>query len=107
MLIHETVATADKNSPSIKRTYAARTTRSRTRSLAEAMWFAIWKTCVQCVRGVRWSRLALTVNRERKALALLSDDQLQDIGLSRAEICRETNRHWTDLPRSRLQGDDW
>ena len=45
--------------------------------------------------------LAYKVYRERQALLALSDDELRDIGLSRADARREANRPLWDLPEIR------
>jgi len=43
---------------------------------------------------VRWFQL----HRERAVLASLSDDALKDIGLSRADIQQEAERHFWEDP---------
>ncbi|WP_338490193.1 DUF1127 domain-containing protein [Pseudomonas trivialis] len=43
---------------------------------------------------VRWH----TVYRERRLLAALNDDALKDIGLSRADVEQESQRHFWDDP---------
>jgi uncharacterized protein YjiS (DUF1127 family) len=45
--------------------------------------------------------LALQVRRERRTLAGLSDGMLKDIGLTRADVDRETHRALWDLPADR------
>ncbi|MGY2200564.1 DUF1127 domain-containing protein [Pseudomonas gingeri] len=48
---------------------------------------ALWQ------RLVRWHDLS----RERQLLAAMSDDALKDMGLSRADVDRETHQHfWND-----------
>jgi uncharacterized protein YjiS (DUF1127 family) len=44
-------------------------------------------------RVARWYEL----HRQRRQLAKLSDDALKDLGLSRADVYRETEQHfWND-----------
>ena len=45
--------------------------------------------------------LALQVRRERRMLAGLSDGMLKDIGLTRADVHRETGRALWDVPADR------
>lgn len=45
----------------------------------------------------RWRQLS----RDRTELARLSDDCLRDIGLSRADVCRESVRPFWDDPLKR------
>jgi uncharacterized protein YjiS (DUF1127 family) len=45
--------------------------------------------------------LALQVRRERRMLAGLSDGMLKDVGLTRADVQRETGRALWDLPAER------
>lgn len=45
----------------------------------------------------RWHKL----HRERIQLASLSDDALKDIGLSRADVYEETDRHFWQDPMKR------
>ena len=44
---------------------------------------------------------ARTAQRERRALAKLDDRMLKDIGLTRSEAYRETQRDFFDLPKPR------
>ncbi|MGC1329395.1 DUF1127 domain-containing protein [Pseudomonas sp.] len=53
---------------------------------------AVWQRLVGRVR--RWRQLAW----ERHQLALMSDDMLKDIGMSRADVSREVERHFWDDP---------
>lgn len=46
--------------------------------------------------------LCLQIYTERRALAKLSDEQLQDIGIHRADANSECRRSCFDLPRQRL-----
>ncbi|MEO1330528.1 MAG: DUF1127 domain-containing protein [Pseudomonadota bacterium] len=48
----------------------------------------------------RW-RVCAQVARERRALRELSDHQLRDLGLSRADVEREAHRPFWDAPRRR------
>jgi uncharacterized protein YjiS (DUF1127 family) len=41
---------------------------------------------------------AFEVWRQRQALLTLDDRMLKDIGVSRADVCREAARHFWDLP---------
>ena len=45
--------------------------------------------------------LALQVRRERRMLAGLGDGMLKDIGLTRADVDRETHRALWDVPADR------
>ncbi len=45
--------------------------------------------------------LALQVRRERRMLAGLSDSMLKDVGLTRADVHRETGRALWDVPVQR------
>lgn len=45
----------------------------------------------------RWQELA----RERRQLAMLGDEALKDLGLSRADVLRESERPFWDDPRGR------
>lgn len=45
--------------------------------------------------------LAYRVRRERRALLALGDRGLKDIGLSRADVQREVNRGFWDIPMQR------
>ena len=45
--------------------------------------------------------LALQVRRERRMLAGMSDGMLKDIGLTRADVHRETGRALWDVPADR------
>lgn len=47
-----------------------------------------------------------SVRKERDSLANLSDDQLRDIGLHRAEAERESQRLYFDLPKDRETNED-
>ncbi len=55
------------------------------------------------IKGV-WQRVAARVRRwrqlawERHQLAAMSDDMLKDIGMSRADVSREMERHFWDDP---------
>ena len=53
--------------------------------------------------GSVWNkvRTAFQVMRERRALAAMGADQLADLGLSDADVMRETGRPMWDLPRGR------
>ena len=44
---------------------------------------------------------AYAVFRERRALMALSDRSLKDLGLSRADVYREANRPWWEIPDNR------
>jgi uncharacterized protein YjiS (DUF1127 family) len=53
-------------------------------------------------RGARLLRRlldALEVHRQRRALRELPDELLKDIGVTRADVSRETGRPFWDLPR--------
>jgi uncharacterized protein YjiS (DUF1127 family) len=55
-------------------------------------------------RGARWAAwlsLCLVRRRERQTLRMLNDDQLKDIGLSRADVERECRRWPWDGTRQR------
>lgn len=45
--------------------------------------------------------LCMQIRAERKALAKLTDHQLQDIGIHRADAIAECQRSWLDLPQQR------
>ncbi len=47
--------------------------------------------------------LLAQISRERRALARLSDEQLQDIGLTRKSAVRESSRHVFEIPVNRLR----
>ena len=61
----------------------------------------------ECASSHWWSSLAQRVDRwytqhlERETLAKLSDDALEDIGLSRADIHREIERPFCNDPLRR------
>ena len=55
---------------------------------------------------VEYLQLVNSVRRERRHLAKLSDSQLDDLGISRAEANAEASRGWPDLPKSRMSGID-
>lgn len=46
--------------------------------------------------------LCIEVKRERAVLAKLSDEELRDIGIHRADADAESRRHFHDLPADRL-----
>jgi len=48
-----------------------------------------------------WLAEAMEVRRQRRALLGLSDVMLKDIGLSRADALRETDRRFWDMPGGR------
>lgn len=52
-------------------------------------------------RLARYVLLALRVRAERRQLAMLSDAQLEDIGVSRADADREAGRPLLDIPAYR------
>ena len=54
--------------------------------------------------GLRYMVLALRIRRERNQLAAMSDDQLKDLGISRAEANIETTRDLLDIPEHRKAG---
>ena len=55
---------------------------------------------VEAVPWYVWLELCLTRWRERRRLQELNDDQLKDIGLSRADVERECRRWpWDGHPR--------
>ncbi|MQY42802.1 DUF1127 domain-containing protein [Epibacterium sp. SM1969] len=61
-------------------------------------------TTTQALRPARRSVFSLIANlaairRQRKALLALSDEALDDLGLTRAEVNREAARGLWDLPR--------
>lgn len=59
---------------------------------------AIWKQLKALARKIS---IAYTVYDERRALAKLSNDMLDDMGLTRAEINKECNRSILDVPTNR------
>lgn len=60
------------------------------------------REALQCGRWAAWVGLCLTRRRERRALRELDDDQLKDIGLSRADVERECRRWpWEGGARAR------
>ena len=54
-----------------------------------------WSILSGAFRTVLWWA---QVANQRKALLTLSDDQLNDIGLSRADAVREARRHFWNVP---------
>lgn len=63
----------------------------------------VWQAFVSGVR--RWwamQQLKSAVRLERKELLDLSDEQLRDIGIDRAQALRESARDSGDLPADRL-----
>jgi uncharacterized protein YjiS (DUF1127 family) len=52
---------------------------------------------------IGWLLLGLAVARERRQLAAMSERDLKDIGLSRADAAREAARTCWDLPVDRLR----
>ncbi len=64
---------------------------------------AIARTSQRTVRTAVFDRawLALTVWKERRALARLDDRALKDIGLSPADVEHEMNRSIFDVPGNR------
>ena len=49
------------------------------------------------------ARLAIRVHQERRALALLDDNTLSDLGLSRGDVFAESSRPFWDLPSDRTR----
>lgn len=45
--------------------------------------------------------LVETIRKERAALAKMSDEQLRDMGLHRADADRESQRDYLDIPENR------
>ena len=107
MLIHRIVAATDEIRTSARRTANRRATHSLARRVAETIWRATWHTGAHVIRERRRRRLAESIHRERQVLARLSEDQLKDIGITRAEALREASRDWGDIPRSRQDSNDW
>jgi len=52
-------------------------------------------------RTVRWLNLCMEIHTERKSLARLTDQQLRDIGIHRADVDAECRRSIFDLPPQR------
>ena len=52
-------------------------------------------------RTVTWLNLCMEIHAERKTLARLSDQQLRDIGIHRADVDAECRRSVFDLPPQR------
>ena len=107
MMIHRVVAATDEKGTSTRRTGNGHVTRSFARMVAETLWHATWHTGAHVIRERRRRRLAESIHRERQVLARLSEDQLKDIGITRAEALREASRDWGDVPRSRQDSNDW
>lgn len=64
-------------------------------SQAAARAFSLRALLVQLsARALRWLELA----RQRRELAQMSEAALKDIGLSRADIMQETERHFWEDP---------
>ena len=106
-MIHESIAKRDQNRGLDNCTQARLAPRTGTRLFAELVWRTTWQAGKRVYGALCWSALAQRVYRERRELVGLSDEQLKDIGLTRIEADREANRHWSDLPRSRQDGNDW
>ncbi len=53
-------------------------------------------------RAVSRANLYVAIERERKALSRLSDAELRDIGVHRAEADAESRRVFFDVPEDRL-----
>ena len=51
--------------------------------------------------AIEWLFLAIRVSNERRTLAELGADRLEDLGLQTAEVHRETGRAFWDLPLNR------
>ena len=65
------------------------------RSWVERVWRLIWKEYK--TEGVR-----VQVARERIALLQLTDRELRDIGITRADALREAQRSYYDVPQDRI-----
>lgn len=59
---------------------------------------AIWKHLKSLAKKMS---LAYEVYNERRALRNISDEMLQDMGITRAEINKECNRSVLDVPTNR------
>ena len=55
------------------------------------------------LRLVAWIDLVLQIRRERNQLAGLSDHELCDIGITRAQADAESYRGLSHIPRNRLK----
>ncbi len=51
--------------------------------------------------AVEWLMLAIRVSNERRQLAQLGSDRLDDLGLNTAEVRSEVGRGFWDLPLNR------
>lgn len=58
-------------------------------------------TTIVCEKLVLWSA-AFAIARERKVLRNLSDGELLDIGITRAQVDEESRRDFFDIPNARL-----
>lgn len=56
---------------------------------------------------IAWIDLALQLGRERRDLARLSDQELRDIGVTRAQAEQESYRGIADIPPNRLKRNAW
>lgn len=50
--------------------------------------------------ALAWVDHAIATHGQRRALGSLSDEMLKDIGITRADVARETGRAFWDLPRA-------
>ena len=66
--------------------------------------FFVWGEAVLLgtIKCVAYLVLVRTIHIERRRLIGMSDEQLSDIGVSRAQAEREAKRGLLDLPKSRL-----
>jgi len=65
--------------------------------------FSIWQMMVSAWRNTLTKiQMANIVARERKALSWLSDHDLKDIGLTRADADIESRRTYFDVPCQRI-----
>ena len=58
-------------------------------------------------KGLARFLLAYRIYRERRALMMLSDRSLKDLGLSRSQAFEEASRPIYDIPARRERDHDW
>jgi len=77
-------------------TSAHSSSKVRGKSAVAVVWSVLHARLVRLSAGV-------TIAGERKALRELSDSQLLDMGITRADADREAKKHYFDIPSERLR----